>query len=411
MSPSRLAFVTRALSTHLNAVSSTHFSRLGMLSSCTSFTFFSARTRPVNSLSASKSTPQHSSRKPLFMTRRVSPISSPQNTSFPNVSFFSEGKSIDDALNQHSPRNRTTEHCGKQPSSILIVSSASHSATSNTPSVPLEKEPAPISTLSRLARPFSSRPTTYWSAFFPTISSFRFLYTLNSNSVMSSSLRAIVFTLRNFTSLSTSSKSASVLITFSPSLFATSVMTYTFASSENSIGFEYSMGIFLILEAMLNRRLELPSCTMRSTESFTKGCYSLPHNAAITCINSSTEALFSTSFTRHRLTKSVNPEDQLGEDIEGGSSLITRFMMTAMVLPQYGFFPSAISISDIPRDQTSLFSTVFPLYASGAMYQDVPLAVLLLEQECSNWTANPKSPNLINPFSEMSRLSGLMSYP
>ena len=44
------------------------------------------------------------------------------------------------------------------------------------------------------------------------------------------------------------------------------------------------------------------------------------------------------------------------------------------------------------------------------MYHSVPQVVSLREQECSNCTAKPKSPNLIIPLSEMSRLSGLMSY-
>lgn len=131
----------------------------------------------------------------------------------------------------------------------------------------------------------------------------------------------------------------------------------------------------------------------------------------ITCIRSSTEALLSMSFTKHLLTKSVNSEDHLDDDNVGGSDSRTRFIMTADVFPEYGFFPSAISRREIPIDHTSLFREVFPLYASGAMYHDVPLVVLLLEQECSSWTANPKSPSLMIPFSEMKRLSGLMSYP
>ena len=75
-----------------------------------------------------------------------------------------------------------------------------------------------------------------------------------------------------------------------------------------------------------------------------------------------------------------------------------------------GFLFSAISMMLIPSDQMSLFKQVFPSYTSGAIYIDVPHAVFLLEQECSNCAAKMKPPNLITPLSEMNRLSGLMSY-
>ena len=94
----------------------------------------------------------------------------------------------------------------------------------------------------------------------------------------------------------------------------------------------------------------------------------------------------------------------------GGSLFITRFITIADVQPSNGFFPSAISITEMPNDHTSLFRHVFPSYTSGAMYCDVPQVVSLREQECSNCTAKPKSPTLITPFSEMNRLSGLTSY-
>ena len=65
----------------------------------------------------------------------------------------------------------------------------------------------------------------------------------------------------------------------------------------------------------------------------------------------------------------------------------------------------------IPNDHTSLFSTAPSPYTSGAMYNEVPHAVFLLEQECSSCTAKPKSPTFTTPLSERNRLSGLMSYP
>lgn len=58
----------------------------------------------------------------------------------------------------------------------------------------------------------------------------------------------------------------------------------------------------------------------------------------------------------------------------------------------------------------SLFNPALSSYTSGAMYHAVPHCDGLLEQECSNCTANPKSPTLIKPPSEMNRLSGLMFY-
>ena len=94
---------------------------------------------------------------------------------------------------------------------------------------------------------------------------------------------------------------------------------------------------------------------------------------------------------------------------EGEGLLNTLFNTTAEVQSANGCLPSAISITLIPSAHTSLFSTVFPSYTSGAMYNEVPHAVFLLEQECSNCTANPKSPTFTTPLSDKNKLSGLMS--
>ena len=89
---------------------------------------------------------------------------------------------------------------------------------------------------------------------------------------------------------------------------------------------------------------------------------------------------------------------------------ITRFITCADVQRANGFLFSAISIMLIPRAHTSLFKHAPPSYISGPIYDDVPHNVFRFEHECSSCTANPKSPNLIKPLSEMNRLSGLMSY-
>ena len=88
----------------------------------------------------------------------------------------------------------------------------------------------------------------------------------------------------------------------------------------------------------------------------------------------------------------------------------TRFITIAEVQSAYGFLASASSISEIPNDQMSLFSCVFPSYTSGAMYHDVPHEVGRTEYEWFNFAASPKSPSLMRPVSETSRLGGLMSY-
>ena len=70
------------------------------------------------------------------------------------------------------------------------------------------------------------------------------------------------------------------------------------------------------------------------------------------------------------------------EDVrEGASPRHTAFITTKEEQSAKGFFPSASSISEMPRAHTSLLSSDFPSYTSGAMYHDVPQLVLLLEQE------------------------------
>lgn len=64
----------------------------------------------------------------------------------------------------------------------------------------------------------------------------------------------------------------------------------------------------------------------------------------------------------------------------------------------------------MPKDHTSLFSSVLSSYTSGAMYIEVPLTVDRLEELWFSGSERPKSPSLIRPLSEMNRLSGLMSY-
>ena len=128
-----------------------------------------------------------------------------------------------------------------------------------------------------------------------------------------------------------------------------------------------------------------------------------------------------TSFTRHLPTKSTNSEDHPEEVREGGSPKHTLFIIYAslsIVIPTcislyaaYGFFPSANSNSEMPNDHTSLLCSVCPSYTSGAIYHDVPHVVFPLVHVVVSFTAKPKSPSLITPFSEMNRLSGLMSYP
>ena len=128
-----------------------------------------------------------------------------------------------------------------------------------------------------------------------------------------------------------------------------------------------------------------------------------------------------TSFTKHLPTKSTNSDDHPEEVSEGGSPKHTFFIIcislsfatpTCISLhAAYGFFPSANSRSEMPNDHTSLFHSVFPSYTSGAIYHDVPHVVFPLVHVVVSFTARPKSPSLITPFSEMNRLSGLMSYP
>ena len=135
------------------------------------------------------------------------------------------------------------------------------------------------------------------------------------------------------------------------------------------------------------------------------------HSQALTFINSSTEALSFASLTKHLLTKSTNELDHSEEEREGMASKQTAFVTLAEEKPSYGFFPCANSISEMPSDQMSLFNSVSSSNTSGALYHRVPHWLFSLEQECSIRSAKPKSPSLIKPFAEMSRLSGLMSYP
>ena len=87
-----------------------------------------------------------------------------------------------------------------------------------------------------------------------------------------------------------------------------------------------------------------------------------------------------------------------------------RYITDAIGQPPKGFLPSAISMMLIPRDHTSLFNEPSLSYTSGPMYHSVPHTVWRFEQECSSCAASPKSPSLMSPWSEMNRLSGLMSY-
>ena len=149
---------------------------------------------------------------------------------------------------------------------------------------------------------------------------------------------------------------------------------------------------------------------MRSTASFTNGCYASHLNETLTFNNASTELRAFTSFTKHFLTKSTKSLDHPDEDNDGGSPFNTRFTTFSIVSPANGCLPSAISITLMPSDHTSLFSTAVFLYNSGPAYSEVPQNPTRFENECSSCTASPKSPTFTTPLSDSSRLSGLMSY-
>ena len=137
-----------------------------------------------------------------------------------------------------------------------------------------------------------------------------------------------------------------------------------------------------------------------------------------TCNNSSTEARAFTSFTKHLLTKSTKSDDHCEDVSVGGESRQIRFViylsLSSHTADLVGVHPNKgmpalrhLNHAHSKRPHVALQHS----YTSGPMYQEVPHTVSRFEQECSSWIAKPKSPSLITPFSEMRRLSGLMSYP
>ena len=88
----------------------------------------------------------------------------------------------------------------------------------------------------------------------------------------------------------------------------------------------------------------------------------------LTFNNASTDARSFTSFTKHFFTKSTKSEDHPDEESEGDGMSTTCFMILIDVMPANGCLPSAISITLMPNDHTSLFKCVPSPYHSGAIY-------------------------------------------
>ena len=114
---------------------------------------------------------------------------------------------------------------------------------------------------------------------------------------------------------------------------------------------------------------------MASMDAFTKGCYSSFSPLVATFINSLTEALRFTTFSKHLLKKPQNGADHLPLDKEGGyeSGMISFGFLS---LDEYALLPEANSNREMPKDHTSLFNSTFPLNPSGAICHSVALLPL-----------------------------------
>ena len=68
-----------------------------------------------------------------------------------------------------------------------------------------------------------------------------------------------------------------------------------------------------------SRHFDLPSLPIRSTASFTNGCYDSLLHSFLTSNRAAADGLFSASFVKHLLTKSTKSEGHFDELREGGS--------------------------------------------------------------------------------------------